>query len=159
MNHRRAGTVIAAETRGLIYLPLAVVGMDDIFVGRLMSAPVETVTPETTVRAAARRMREKAIGSLGVVDESESFLGILTSTDFVAAVADERSMADTPVTEFMTEDVITTEANQPIRDVADVMTDQGFHHLPVVEDGALIGMITTSDLTAYLSHVEQPSPE
>ena len=132
--------------------------MDDIFVGRLMSAPVETVSPDTTVRDAARIMREEGIGSVAVVDEDDSLLGILTSTDFVSAVADERSMAETMVTEFMTEDVITTDANESIRDVADVMTEHGFHHVPVVEDSQLIGIITTTDLTAYLSHVKQPSP-
>lgn len=132
--------------------------MEDIFVGRLMSAPVETVTADMTMREAARTMREKDIGSVAVVDEDETLLAILTSTDFVAAVADERSMAETPVSEFMTEDVITTDANEPIRDIADVMTEHGFHHVPVVEDGQLIGMITTSDLTAYLSHIEKPSP-
>lgn len=132
--------------------------MEDIFVGRIMSEPVKTVTPDTTVREAARTMRDREIGSLGVIDVDENLLGILTSTDFVAAVADERSMAETMVTEFMTEDVISTEANASIRDIADVMTDHGFHHVPVVEDGQLIGMVTTSDITAYLSHVEKPSP-
>lgn len=132
--------------------------MEDIFVGRIMSEPVKTVTPDTTVREAARTMRDREIGSLGVIDENDNLLGILTSTDFVAAVADERSMAETTVTEFMTEDVISTEANASIRDIADVMTDHGFHHVPVVEEGQLIGMVTTSDITAYLSHVEKPSP-
>lgn len=132
--------------------------MDDIFVGRLMSSPVETVRSDTTVREAARRMREANIGSVIVVDDSHRLEGILTSTDFVEAVADERSMAETPVAEFMTTDVITTEANEPIRDIADVMTEHRFHHLPVVEDEQVIGIITTSDLTAYLSHVERPSP-
>ena len=132
--------------------------MEDIFVGRLMSSPITMVPPETTVREAARLMRDNDIGSVIVVDDSEALRGILTSTDFVAAVADERSMAETPVSEFMTEDVVTTTANEPIRDIADLMVEHGFHHVPVVEDGQVIGIVTTSDLTAYLSHVEQPSP-
>lgn len=132
--------------------------MEDIFVGRLMSDPVTMVSPDTTVREAARMMRDEDIGSVLVTDEADNLLGILTSTDFVDAVADERSMAETPVREFMTEDVITTGANASIRDVADLMTEHGFHHVPVVEDSTLIGIISTSDLTAYLSHVEQPSP-
>ena len=132
--------------------------MEDIFVGRLMSSPITMVPPETTVREAARLMRDNEIGSVIVVDESEALAGILTSTDFVAAVADERSMAETPVSEFMTEDVVTTTANEPIRNIADLMVEHGFHHVPVVEDDQVIGIVTTSDLTAYLSHVEQPSP-
>ena len=132
--------------------------MEDIFVGRLMSSPITMVPPETTVREAARLMRDNEIGSVIVVDESEALAGILTSTDFVAAVADERSMAETPVSEFMTEDVVTTTANEPIRNIADLMVEHGFHHVPVVEDDQVIGIVCSSDLTAYLSHVEQPSP-
>ncbi len=132
--------------------------MEDIFVGRLMSSPITMVPPETTVREAARLMRDNDIGSVIVVDKSEELCGILTSTDFVAAVADERSMAETPVSEFMTEDVVTTTANEPIRKIADLMVEHGFHHVPVVEGDQVIGIVTTSDLTAYLSHVEQPSP-
>ena len=132
--------------------------MEDIFVGRLMSSPITMVPPETTVREAARLMRDEEIGSVIVVDDDDSLRGILTSTDFVAAVADERSMAETSVTEFMTEDVVTATANESIREIADVMVEHGFHHVPVVEDGQVIGIVTTSDLTAYLSHVEQPSP-
>lgn len=132
--------------------------MEDIFVGRLMSSPITMVPPETTVREAARLMRDEEIGSVIVTDDDDHLQGILTSTDFVAAVADERSMAETPVSEFMTEDVITATANESIRDIADVMVEHGFHHVPVVEDGQVIGIVTTSDLTAYLSHIEQPSP-
>ena len=126
--------------------------------GRIMSSPITMVPPETTVREAARLMRDNDIGSVIVVDDDDELCGILTSTDFVDAVADDRSMAETPVTEFMTEDVITTTANQEIRDIADLLVEHGFHHVPVVEEGTVIGIVTTSDLTAYLSHVEQPSP-
>ena len=132
--------------------------MEDIFVGRIMSSPITMVPPETTVREAARLMRDNDIGSVIVADDDDELVGILTSTDFVDAVADERSMAETPVTEFMTEDVITTTANEEIRDIADLLVEHGFHHVPVVEEGTVIGIVTTSDLTAYLSHVEQPSP-
>ncbi|MFB6267105.1 MAG: CBS domain-containing protein [Halodesulfurarchaeum sp.] len=132
--------------------------MDDIFVGRLMSSPVRTIDPETPVDEAARMMAEEGIGSVAVVDDLDHLDGILTSTDFVKAVASGESMADTPASAFMTEDVITTTANTPIRDVADLMTEHGFHHVPVVEDEHVIGMITTTDLTVYLSHLEKPSP-
>ncbi|MFB6113874.1 MAG: cyclic nucleotide-binding/CBS domain-containing protein [Halodesulfurarchaeum sp.] len=133
--------------------------MDDMFVGRIMSEPVSTVRPETTVREAARQMREADIGSVVVVDDLDHIEGILTSTDFVAAVANERPLDETPVEAFMTEDVITTHANQPVRDVADRMSEHGFHHLPVVEDEHVIGIVTTSDLTTHLAHREEPTLE
>ncbi len=60
----------------------------------------------------------------------------------------------------MSTDVVTTTANDDIRTVADLMIDHGFHHVPVVDETeGVVGIVTTTDLTAYLSHVETPSPE
>jgi CBS domain-containing protein len=59
----------------------------------------------------------------------------------------------------MTTDVVTANAQDSIRDVADAMIERGFHHMPVVdEDGTAIGMITTKDLASYISTVQTPSP-
>ncbi|WP_435118261.1 CBS domain-containing protein [Halolamina sp. C58] len=133
--------------------------MDDLFVGRLMSSDVTTVTPDTLVETAADLMLENAIGSVVVVDESGELEGILTRTDFVAIVAGQQPKDQTPVAEYMTRDVQTARAGDSIREVADRMVEAGFHHMPVVDETeGLIGMITTSDLTAYLSTVQTPSP-
>lgn len=130
----------------------------DIFVGRLMSSPVHTVTPDTDVREAAQLMVEEEIGSVIVVSEDKQLAGILTSTDFVKIAAEGENGSST-VDAYMTTDVVTATANDDIRDVADTMIEHGFHHVPVVDETeGVIGMITTTDLTAYLSHVEQPSP-
>lgn len=133
--------------------------MDDIFVARLMSTDVHTVTPETLVEDAAGTMLEEQIGSVVVVDDENRLEGILTSTDFVRIVAERKPKDETPVSTYMTADVVTTTAQVPIRDVADLMTENGFHHVPVVDETeGVIGMVSTSDLTTYLSHVEAPSP-
>lgn len=129
--------------------------MEDIFVGRLMSDPVGSVTPDTSVREAAKLMREHDIGSVLVVEDTDHLLGILTGTDFVAATADGRSMGDTPVSEFMTEELETTTVNESILDVAETMTENCIHHLPVVDGERVIGMIATSDLTAYISRIDE----
>lgn len=132
--------------------------MDDVFVGQLMSSELHTVTPDTLVADAADVMLDNEIGSVVVVEEGE-LRGILTRTDFVDIVAKSQPKAETPVSDYMTTDLITAAAQDPIRDVADAMTDHGFHHMPVVSDeDGVIGMITSSDLAAYLSHVQTPSP-
>jgi CBS domain-containing protein len=77
----------------------------------------------------------------------------------VRIVAERQPKDRTPVSEYMTADVVTTTAQVPIREVADTMMNHGFHHVPVVdEDEGVIGMITTTDLAAYLSTAEAPSP-
>jgi CBS domain-containing protein len=133
--------------------------MDDIFVGRIMSTGLHTVRPDTQIGDAASEMIEHDIGSVVVVDDDNRLEGILTSTDFVRLSSDGRSSSDVDVAEYMTPDVVTTTANTPIRDVADTMIEHGFHHVPVVDETeGVIGIVTSTDLTAYLSHVKRPSP-
>jgi len=130
--------------------------MTDIFVGRLMSSPVETVAPETPVQQAATVLLDRDIGSVVVVDDDNGLVGILTTTDFVRITADDTATEAT-VADYMTTDVVTATANGSIVDVAETMVDNGFHHLPVVDDEAgVIGMVTTTDLTVYLSTAESP---
>lgn len=134
--------------------------MTDMFVGRLMSSPVRTVTPETPLNEAAAKLHENGIGSVVVVDEENALEGILTATDFVRLSAQGESAEETVVSEYMSTDVTTTTANTDLRDVADTMIEHGFHHVPVVDESeGVVGIVTTTDLTAYLSHVDTPSPE
>lgn len=132
--------------------------MDDIFVARLMTSDLHTVAPDTLVEDAARVMLGNGIGSVVVVDDDRQLQGILTSTDFVRIVAERKPKDETAVSAYMTEDVVTAGAQDSIRDAADAMMEHGFHHLPVVDEGEVIGILTTTDLTGYLSHLQTPSP-
>lgn len=131
---------------------------DDLFVASLMSTDVKTVAPDTLVEDAAEVMLDNEIGSV-IVDDDDGLAGILTRTDFVSIVAGQKPKDQTPVSEYMTEDVLTAKAGDSVREVADRMVEAGIHHMPVVDpEEGLIGIITTSDLTAYLSTVQSPSP-
>lgn len=133
--------------------------MDDIFVGRLMSTTLYTVSPDTLVEEAAQKMLSSDVGSVLVVDGDNQLKGILTTTDFVKVVAERRPKDDTPVDTYMSTDVITATVQDSIRDAADVMLEHGFHHLPVVDEAeGVIGMLSSTDLASYLSHVQTPSP-
>jgi|AntDeeMinimDraft_5_1070356.scaffolds.fasta_scaffold03854_3 CBS domain-containing protein len=133
--------------------------MDDIFAGQLMSTDLYTVSPEMLVEEVAGTMLDAEIGSVLVVDEDNQLEGIVTTTDYVGIVAESHPKAETAVERYMTTDVVTATPQDSIRDIADAMTEHGFHHVPVVSgsDG-VIGILTTSDLTAYLSRVQTPSP-
>ncbi|TYT63335.1 CBS domain-containing protein [Natrialba swarupiae] len=134
--------------------------MQDIFVARVMSTSLRTVTPDTLVEDAGQVMLENDIGSVLVVDDDGHLEGILTTTDFVDIVAQSYPKAETTVSRYMSTDVVTASAQDSIRDVADLMVEEGFKHVPVVdeEEGA-IGIITTTDLASYLSRVHSPSPK
>jgi Predicted signal-transduction protein containing cAMP-binding and CBS domains len=125
--------------------------MDDIFVGSLMTSPVTTVSPDTSADDAAAMMLEEGISSVVVVDDSDELAGILTSTDFVAIAAADHSAESVSAADYMTTDVVTTTVNESIQDVADRFIEHGIHHVPVVSGNGVVGMVTTTDLTAYLS--------
>ena len=132
--------------------------MEDIFVGRVMSTDVVTVSPETTVEEAAERLLHENIGSLVVVDDGD-LVGILTSTDFVRVVAEGDPNDETTVADHMSTEVATVTAQDGIQDAADKLITYNIHHLPVVDDHeGVIGMLSTTDLAAYVSAVQEPTP-
>lgn len=133
--------------------------MDELFVARLMTSDLVTVSPDTLVEDAAELMLSEGVGSVLVVDDDNRLAGILTTTDFVRIVSERKPKDRTPVSAYMTEDVLTATAQDEIADVAEAMMDRGVHHMPVVdEEEGLIGIVTTTDFAAYLSRAERPSP-
>jgi CBS domain-containing protein len=133
--------------------------MEDIFVARLMTSEVTTLTPESTVQEAANILRDEQIGSLVIVDGANRLQGIITGTDFICIVGDGEAGQETAVGDYMTENVVTVNPQDFIQDAADKMITYGIQHLPVEdEDEGVVGMLSATDLTAYISDVEQPSP-
>ena len=132
--------------------------IDDAFVARLMTSELHTVTPDTLVEDAAAVLLDNDISSALVVDDDGALVGILTTTDFVDIVAKSRPKAETTVERYMTRDPVTAGAQDPVSAVASLMVEHGFHHVPVVDGDAPIGIITTSDFAAYVSSPETVSP-
>jgi CBS domain-containing protein len=113
----------------------------------VMSAPLETISKDATVREAAERMRDKNISALVVPTRPRS---IVSSTDVIDAVADGRDTAELQVSDVMTEDVETVTPDLYMEEVAAMMTTYGIKHLPVVDDD-YVGMVSSTDVTAHLS--------
>jgi CBS domain-containing protein len=123
----------------------------DADVEELMTSPVQTVSPDATLAEASRLLDEKGIGSLVVGDDRLD--GIITETDVVAAVGDELDPS-TPVSELMSDPVVTIKGSETLRTAAERMGQNGVKKLPVVEDGSAIGIITTTDLALHLPNYE-----
>ena len=132
--------------------------MDDVFAGSLMSSPVHTVTADTSLRDAGELMLDNNIGSVVIVDGDGQLEGIVTATEFIRIIADGDPDPDATVGTVMTTELITTTADEPIQTVADLMINHGFQHLPIIEDGEVIGLISSTDMAAYLSSLRDPSP-
>lgn len=124
---------------------------EDSNVEELMTSPVQTVSPDATMAEAARRLDEQGIGSL-VVGEGR-IDGIITETDVVAAVG-EGLDPETPVSELMSDPVVSIQPTETLRAAAERMGHNGVKKLPVVEDGAAVGIVTTTDLALHLPEYE-----
>lgn len=111
----------------------------------IMSTPVETISRGATVSDAATKMRKKDISALIVTTSEPS---IITSTDILGAVANGEDTSEMAVTALMTESVETIPPELAIGEAAAMMTSFGIKHLPVVERGDYIGIISSTDITA-----------
>lgn len=119
------------------------------FVGEILSAKgtdVWSVTPQHTVFAALVLMAEKEVGALLVLD-GESLVGIFSERDYARKVIlEDKSSKDTSVSEVMSAPVFSVGPDQSIEDCMSLMTEKRARHLPVLEDGKLIGLISIGDV-------------
>lgn len=107
---------------------------------------VHVISPEVPVLEAIRLMAEKNIGAL-VVTEGERVVGIVSERDYARKmILQGRSSAATPVSAIMTADVITVEPKANHEQCMQLMTDRHLRHLPVVDGGKLIGLLSIGDL-------------
>ncbi|WP_341677626.1 CBS domain-containing protein [Niveibacterium sp. SC-1] len=106
---------------------------------------VISIPPDSSILAALRLMAEHDIGSV-LITEGSRLLGIFTERDYARKVVLRgRSSSDTRVEELMTANVLTVSPSQTIDDCMLMMTNNRFRHLPVVEHGEVIGIITIGD--------------
>ena len=113
-------------------------------VGEIMSRDVLAVEPATTLADAARRMHERSVGAVVVLDEHERLVGIVTERDVLRAVATDG--IERPVSELMTPSPETVEPDESAGQAAVLMIHGGFRHLPVVDGGTVAGIISIRDL-------------
>jgi CBS domain-containing protein len=104
------------------------------------------VDPEATVLEALQRMAEKEVGALMVMD-SARLVGIISERDYARKVfLHGRASPTTLVKEIMTSHVVCTQLDQPIEECMALMTERRVRHLPVIDSGNLVGVISIGDL-------------
>jgi CBS domain-containing protein len=107
---------------------------------------VFTITPEITLKQATLQLREHKIGALPVVDSDGRAIGILSERDIVRRAAQDDDVLQRTVGEVMTRDVVYGTPQDDLTAVLATMTERRFRHLPVIEHGQLIGIISIGDL-------------
>jgi CBS domain-containing protein len=117
-------------------------------VGELMRREVRTTTGSATVAEVARMLRDDGISSVVVLDDGR-LSGIITERDVVAVVAEGRDPNTTPVREGMTSELDTVEPRTDVLEAAARMARRRIRHLPVVQDGSVVGMVSIRDLSGW----------
>lgn len=112
---------------------------------------VLTIAPDKTVIEAVRTMNEHGIGSLLVMNGDE-VVGIFTERDVLRRVVDaELDPRTTKVAKVMTRELVTVRQRMTVTEAMAVVTETRCRHLPVIEDGRLLGMVSIGDLTRWVS--------
>lgn len=117
-----------------------------------------TVSAEEPVRRAVALLVENRIGALIVVD-AERLVGILSERDIIRTAASDEQLFDRPVGEIMTRDVVVGMPQDDVIAVAHTMLEKRFRHLPIMDEGELIGIISIGDVLktqrdAYRGEIE-----
>ena len=118
---------------------------------------VVTLGPSETIENAIRTLAERRIGALVITSGDNRIAGILSERDVVRIIAAEGADAlKKPLSAAMTSRELTCTESHTVNDVMETMTEGRFRHLPVVEDGKLLGLVSIGDLVkAKLSEAAQ----
>ena len=113
----------------------------------LKGRDVATIEPTRALSEAAKVLAERRIGALLIVDGQRPVAGIISERDLVRAVATHGAKAlEEPISRFMTEKVLTCTGETSVTHVMGLMTQQKFRHVPVVEGGRLVGIVSIGDV-------------
>ncbi len=113
------------------------------------------ITPDESVVDAIKLMAEKRIGAL-LVMENEELIGIISERDYARKVILQgKSSKETPVKDIMTAEVYRIQPEQTVEDCMEIMTEKRFRHLPVIEGGKVIGVLSIGDLVKAIIAEQQ----
>jgi signal-transduction protein with cAMP-binding, CBS, and nucleotidyltransferase domain len=109
--------------------------------------------PHMSIRDVAALMDRHQVGSV-LIKRGNDLLGIVTETDYVRrAVLEGHDLNGTPVTQIMTRDLVTVSPGIDVLDALMLMKDADVRHLPVVDDGNLVGFVTLKDILKVQPHL------
>ncbi len=114
---------------------------------KVKGSDVVSTGPGETVAALVRLLNLKRIGAVVVRDAEGKVIGMCSERDIIRGIAVQGERAlDMQVRELMTREVVTCKSTDTVSEVMKVMTDRRFRHLPVVDEGKLLGLISIGDV-------------
>jgi CBS domain-containing protein len=117
-------------------------------VGEIMTSDVLAVDPSDTIGETAQKMVERGVSS-AVVSDYGTLIGIVTERDLTRAVAGRVHTSEARVREWMTSDPITLGPDASADEAAKIMLDNGFRHVPIVDEGRAVGIVSIRDVARW----------
>jgi CBS domain-containing protein len=123
-------------------------------IGDVMRGEFITVAPEDTLGEVARKMVDKNMGAV-IVKDYGRLIGILTERDMLKAMAARVHTSEARVRQWMTPDPVTITPDVALDEAAQIMLDNGFRHLPVMEGSTVVGYVSLRRVVG----AQQPAAE
>ncbi len=124
--------------------------MAHTFVKDVMRKTVISIDSTMTVKDAATMMEDTDVGCV-IITKGNAPLGILTERDFVKRIVSKEKSFSTPLADVMSFPLITSNPDDTVWEVAEIMKKNKIHKVPVEDNGKLVGIITASDLVRLCS--------
>ncbi len=117
---------------------------------------VHAIGPDAAVIDAIRQMAEKGIGALVVLEPDGRLAGVVSERDYARKIVlAGRSSRDTPVRDIMSAEVVTVRLDDQAEACMQLVTDRRIRHLPVVEGGRVVGVVSIGDLVKAVIEEQQ----
>lgn len=127
----------------------------------IMQKRVITISPDATIRDAAKKMKDYRIGYL-LITNGESIKGCITDRDLVLWLATGKEPDSTRIESIMQANIVTATPDTDVYDASKIMARKKIRRLPIVENSRLIGLVSVSDLASVIEeevdnflHVEE----
>jgi CBS domain-containing protein len=128
-------------------------------IGQILKAKgraVATARPDTPLIEIAEKLAQKKIGAIIIVGDNGKVAGIVSERDIIRKLGERGpSVLDEPVSQSMTANVISCSETSTLDEIMEIMTQGRFRHVPVIEDGALVGIVSIGDVVKnHIAEVE-----
>ena len=111
---------------------------------------VSTARPDDTVQEIAARLAQRKIGAIVIVGDAGKVIGIISERDLIRVIAQHGAKAlQMSVVDVMTKEVVCCTEQTSVDEIMELMTHGRFRHLPVVEDGQLVGIVSIGDVVKH----------
>tara|TARA_B100000579_G_scaffold288546_1_gene239394 strand:- start:897 stop:1325 length:429 start_codon:yes stop_codon:yes gene_type:complete len=119
-------------------------------VSKMSKRECHTLFVEDTIKEASKRLHEKKIGCMPVLDKNNNTVGIISERDLSQLIYTERFNVNIPVENIMTKNLVSCDLNTSVTELMDSMTEKKIRHILIMENNKLLGIVSIGDVVNHL---------